>query len=243
MRIGPIPTTQDVLDHGFPFRASWWTERIPDTSWSAFLADLPDAEGGRGYKRITRSDLLGGSRNASRQKAAQALVASYVWGTGSWAFLVGRRARVFRDTAPDDIAQRLADAMKLVHSDDPVAAYASLARGAQNRILHLGPSFYTKVLYAADAHHGTPGRALILDRFVAIALNDLEEWGLPEGGPWTADQYARWLDHAHTQAHKATNRHLEDTPVRPDAIELAYFQHGKAVYQQRRANQRRTTAG
>lgn len=49
-----------------------------------------------------------------------------------------------------------------------------MLRGQPNNLKHLGPSFFTKFLYAADAQGSRPGRALILDQFVAVALKDLD---------------------------------------------------------------------
>lgn len=230
----PITATAQVSDASFKFRPAWWTARMQDKSWAAFLLDLPDDANGRGYKRISRTDLLTGPREATPDAVGRALLASYVWGTGSSAFLVPRRARVFQDTPLAEIAARLTRAVTVLHTDGPAAAYASLARGASNHIKHLGPSFYTKVLYATDAHQGVPGQALILDRLVAIALNDLHGWDLPENGAWTADQYQRWLDHAHRLAHQRSQKHTDAPHVRADAIEMAYFEHGRSIYDGRR---------
>lgn len=67
--------------------------------------------------------------------------------------------------------------------------------GGPHRTKHMRASFFTKYLYAADAPgDGSPGRALILDQLVAIALNDLHDWGLPEQSGWTPDTYQRWLE-------------------------------------------------
>ncbi len=99
-------------------------------------------------------------------------------------------------------------------------------------------SFFSKFLYAADAPgDGSCGRALILDQFVAIALNDLHDWELPETGGWSADTYQRWLDHAHALA----QQHIlpNGTPTRPDAVEKAYFQHGRSLWRSRRSPRRR----
>ena len=114
----------------------------------------------------------------------QALVSGYVWGTGSSAFLVGRRARVIRDndeTRIADCLQSVADQLRL---GNPTDAYESMFRGRPNNLKHLGPSFFTKFLYAADAEGTRPGRALILDQFVAVALKDLDGWDISRNGPW-----------------------------------------------------------
>jgi DNA-binding HxlR family transcriptional regulator len=88
-----------------------------------------------------------------------------------------------------------------------------------NNLKHLGPSFFTKFLYAADAEGTRPGRALILDQFVAVALKDADGWDISRTGPWEPATYERWLDHAHGIA--------AAEGVRPDAVEMAYFNHGR----------------
>ena len=157
----------------------------------SFLAELPALD--RGYHRINRADLL----SAPTRGLPQALVSGYVWGTGSSAFLVGRRARVFRDndeTRIADCLQSVADQLRLGNTTD---AYESMLRGHPNNLKHLGPSFFTKFLYAADAEGTRPGRALILDQFVAVALKDIDGWDISRTGPWEPATYERWLEHAH----------------------------------------------
>lgn len=46
-----------------------------------------------------------------------------------------------------------------------------------------GPSFFTKFLYAADARDRQSGRALILDRFVAVALKAVGCWDISRNRP------------------------------------------------------------
>ncbi|AYM43071.1 hypothetical protein [Mycobacteroides chelonae] len=211
-----FPTGEEVLAHGFRFRPTWWTPRAP-LGWGDFLEQLPDR--GRGYRLITRADVLCA---ASNHGLPQALLAGYVWGTGSSAFLVGRRARVFRD---NDVA-RMGDSLQVVAAalrrGNMVEAYTSMLRGHPHNLKHLGPSYFTKFLYAADAGtDGQPGRALILDQFVAVALKEVDGWDISRNGPWDAATYEKWIDHAHTIAI------AED--VRADAVEMAYFSLGRKI--------------
>ena len=144
-----------------------------------------------------------------------------MWGTGHWAFLVGRRARVIRDND----AARIADSLQAVADEltrgNTVDAYRSMLPGELNYLRHLGPSFFTKFLYAADADGDQPGRALILDQFVAVALKDLDGWDIPRTGPWGPDTNSNWQAHAH--------RIASAEGVRPDAVEMAYFNHGRGI--------------
>lgn len=151
----------------------------------------------------------------------QALLSGYVWGTGNSAFLVGRRARVFRDNDAMRIADRLQAVTEELNRGNTVEAYRSMLRGGPNNLKHLGPSFFTKFLYAADADGTHPGRALILDQFVAVALKDIDGWDISRTGPWEPDTYGDWLAHAH--------RIACTEGVRPDAVEMAYFNHGREI--------------
>lgn len=214
---------KQVLDQSFRFRTAWWTSHVPE-GWLTWLSDLPELE--RDYRRIARADLIGADGTGETRDPGRVLVAAYVWGTGSWGFLAGRRARVFRDTTPERITEALSAASDLLHSAGPVEAYRSMLRGNANYLKHLGPSFFTKALYAFDAQNGQPGRALILDRFVALALNDIHEWRISRTGPWSPETYGRWLDLAHDIAQEQSE---SGRRVRPDAVEMAYFKHGRSL--------------
>jgi hypothetical protein len=207
-----FPNEISVLEHGFAFRPIWWTPRVP-SGWGSYLEQLPAV--GRGYHRINRSDVL------TVDGLPQALLACYVWGTGNAGFLVGRRARVFRDNDPARIADSLQAVAEELTRGNTVDAYTSMLRSEANYLKHLGPSFFTKFLYAADADGDRPGRALILDQFVAVALKDLDGWDISRTGPWGPDTYSNWLAHAH--------RIASAQGVRPDAVEMAYFSHGRGI--------------
>jgi len=224
---------EPILDHGFDFRPAWWTRPYIQRTWSQPLHELPGAERGRGYHRITRRDLLAGPRPHDRGLLGGLLLACYVWGSGPVSFTVNRRRRVFRDTAADVLTERLGSAVETLGSDGPVAAYASLHDDGPHRTKHMRASFFTKFLYAADAPgDGSCGRALILDQFVAIGLNDRHGWRLPEKGGWSPDTYGRWLQHAHDLAGEQTR--TTGVPVRPDDVERDYFWHGREVDAARR---------
>ncbi|MDO8150189.1 hypothetical protein [Isoptericola sp. b408] len=216
--------TEALLSQGFKFRPAWWTGRV-DPSVSGWLYELPDDPGGRGYRQIDRGRMIavadGGPGWESR-----ALLAGYVWGTGHLGFLVGRRARTFRDTAPADRQKRLESSVEALAGDGPTAAYRVLDRGPGS-IKHLGPAFFTKFLYVADASRvDQPDGALIMDQFVVKSLNALHGWSEPTYG-WSPFRYPEWLAVATEQAAIASDE--LGRPVRRDEIELAYFRHGKSV--------------
>jgi hypothetical protein len=214
-----FPNEADLLGQGFEFRSAWWTPRMP-AEWGGFLGRLPATQ--RDYRRISRFDLLA----AASQGLPQALVASYVWGTGGSAFLVGRRARVFRDNDDGRIAECLTRSAEELASGNTIDAYESMLKGRSNYLKYLGPSFFTKFLYSADARKHRPGRALILDQFVARALICRHGWDISTTGPWPSLVYEKWIDHAHKVA--------ITEGVRADAVELAYFNYGKEGLSERR---------
>jgi hypothetical protein len=220
-----IRSEQELLGQHFAFRPGWWTPRIPASEWTGFFAGLPAQE--RGHLWISRADVLMAAQVSDPRLLPQGIVAAYVWGTGSNAYLVGRYGRVFRDAITERIIEAANDAVSILKADGPVPAYRSLQRGAPNYLKYFGPSFFTKFLYAADSRGTDPGRGLILDQFVALALADIEGWKLPRRGPWTAGEYGRWLDYAHDRASQESDR--RGMPVRPDAIEMALFEHGRRL--------------
>ncbi|EUA37853.1 hypothetical protein I549_4114 [Mycobacterium avium subsp. avium 2285 (R)] len=88
--------------------------------WGSYLNEMPALD--RGYHRINRTDLLNGDG------LPQTLLAGYVWGTGSSAFLVGRRARVFRDNDAARIADCLQGVAEELRKGNTVEAYGSMLR-------------------------------------------------------------------------------------------------------------------
>lgn len=224
-------SNDDVFVQGFDLRPEWWRSRAPEP-WSAFLCALPVSERGRRYHHISRADFFTQARDNSPDGNGSLLVACYAWGTGPSGWLVPRRARVFRDTSPEVLGRKLSDARRVLNAEGPVAAYANLSDGGPNRIKHMRASFFTKFLYAADEGSGrSDASALILDQFVAIALNDLHQWDLLERGPWSPDTYGRWIEHARGVALEASSAKRQ---VRADAVEFAYFKHGQQVARARR---------
>ncbi|UQU67976.1 hypothetical protein COUCH_17575 [Couchioplanes caeruleus] len=221
----PFPDFDDegVVSHGFSFRPAWWHKAVARPAWTAHLDRLPLASGD-GYRRIARADLFAA---ASDEPAPAVAVSAYAWGTGTGAFLVGRRARAFRRNDAEVVADRLTRARDLLSNAGAAEAYQSLLRGGRNNVRYLGPSFFTKLLYAYDAREGQPGRALILDRFVAAGLNRRHGWSFSTRGPWSTHEYGRWLDLAHDEAHRASQE--LGRRVRADAVEKAYFCYGRAL--------------
>jgi len=149
----------------------------------------------------------------------QALIAATVWGTGTRGFGRARRLRVF-DGDTDQIGIRLAAAVRILADDGTVEAYEYLHADGGNHIRHLGPSFGTKFLYFAGYDHALGAwRPLILDQYVALALNRLCGADWPAAG-WSATQYSEYLDRAHKWA--------STWNTSPDVIERVLFSVGKS---------------
>ena len=233
--VGRPPTTGDMLGQRFMFKPAWWHDRIQQPKWTSFLDSLPEVDDKPDRRWIDRRTLL----TTSRAEPCRALVAAYVWGTGDQAFVVPRRARMFAANDSEVIEDRLGQVRAILDNDgdDAVAeAYRALSRHGTAWLRYLGPSFFTKVLYALDAHGEAPGRALILDQFVIIALNDLCGTALPERASWNTPTYLAWLSFAREQAQRLSDD--LGAEVRPDAVEFMLFQQGKNVTARRKSGRR-----
>jgi len=150
--------------------------------------------------------------------AAHTFVAAAVWGTGTGAQSVERRARVLA-VDPRRTSETLASVAHTLLDEGPVAAYATL-HGNGNTIKALGPSFGTKFLYFAGFDR-TPGnrQPLILDQYVATAINRFCEIDLPTT-QWSAQQYSDYLDLAHAWA--------DTWHSKADVVERVLFAIGKS---------------
>lgn len=135
--------------------------------------------------------------------------------------------------------QRIAAAVSILDEHGPVAAYRAF-RG-DCKVPHLGPAFYSKILYFADAavdHKPERVSALILDRTVAQKMIEVSHYYLraygvrsseyDEAVRWVWDR-ADWSDHRYgiyCQWADCCSKYMHKThswPRSNDAIELALF--------------------
>jgi hypothetical protein len=213
-----VPEREAVLGQAIPFDRDRWLAHLPDENW--WPPELDDCPTTTGRRRVDRSAVFGiAARSDSVEGRRHLLTAALVWGTGTKARSVARRARVFPDSSPRDIDARLDAALGILRQEGAVAAYYAFNNG--HRIRFLGPAFFTKVLYFAGREECAGAwRPLILDRFVALALRaqgtDGEWW--PTSG-WRTPCYERYLSLVH--------EHARREGVLPDQIEAALFTHGK----------------
>jgi len=215
-----LPDRDTVLGQAIPFDRARWIPLLPDSTWwPTVLDECPDV--GR-WPRVDRRAVFNIASQADTAEGRRhLLVAALVWGTGTKAQSVKRRARVFEHSSPADIDARLSEALDVLRARGATDAY--WAFNNDQRVPHLGPAFFTKVLYFAGHDRITAlHRPVILDSVVSRALkaNDAVDTSWPENG-WTTDQYRLYVDGVHEYA--------QARGVLPDQVEAALFSQGKQL--------------
>ncbi|MFJ4552045.1 8-oxoguanine DNA glycosylase OGG fold protein [Streptomyces sp. NPDC088817] len=149
------------------------------------------------------------------------LVAALVWGTGTKARSVKRRAHIFVRSSPADIDARLGEALDVLRERGAADAYRAL--NSEQHIPYLGPAFFTKVLYFAGHGDGAaPQLPVILDSVVSRALvaTGAADASWPGNG-WTTAQYRLYMD--------GVNECARARGALPDQVEAALVSHGKKL--------------
>lgn len=136
---------------------------------------------------IGRDDVRAYARHAidSPTDAAEAFVASMVWGFGRTGYAVFRTNRILA-TSPD-AADRLHHIAKVLSDEGPVEGYRAMAN--QQRLKWLGPAFGTKYLHFCS---GPKHPALVLDDLAATWLNQHCGTKL-RPTRWSIRQYEQYL--------------------------------------------------
>ncbi|MFJ9039086.1 hypothetical protein ACIRF8_21130 [Streptomyces sp. NPDC102406] len=214
-----VPDRVDVLGQAIPFDRSRWTPLLPDSGW--WPPELDNCPMVSARPRVDRNTVFAVARRSDTVEGRRHLLtAALVWGTGTKAQSVARRARIFQESTPQDIDARLETVLGVLREKGAVEAY--YAFNNDHRIKFLGPAFFTKLLYFAGHVQPTgQWRPLILDSIVAKtirAINPDEKW---RGSGWTTPDYARYLTIVHDQARQAG--------VLPDQVEAALFVYGKQL--------------
>jgi len=213
-----LPDRETVLGQAIPFDRTRWVPVLPDSTWWPTLLDeCPQV--GR-WPRVDRRTVFGIAGQADTAEGRRhLLVAALVWGTGTKAQSVSRRARIFEESLPAEIDARLGAALDVLRERGGVEAYRAFNN--DQKIRHLGPAFFTKVLYfAGHDSAAAPHGPVILDSVVSRALRAMKavDTGWPENG-WTTDQYRQYL--------AAVHHYAQMRGVLADQVEAALFAQGK----------------
>jgi hypothetical protein len=215
-----LPDHDTVLGQAIPFDRARWIPVLPDVAWWPTELDACPLVGK--WPRVDRRTVFSIARKADTVEGRRhLLVAALVWGTGTKAQLVHRRAQIFVRTSAADIDARLDSALAALRERGAAKAY--WAFNNDQRIPYLGAAFFTKVLYfAGDESTAGTYQSVILDSVVSRALKCLgtvdASW--PENG-WTTDQYRQYLEGVHDCAQKRG--------VLPEQVEAALFSQGKQL--------------
>ena len=180
---GP-PTEETVRAQGFPFYRRHWVARWPPAIALPPSLAHEDAQGS-----VDRDSLLRSAASVTNEHdAVDFYVRVCSWGSGTKARGI---ARCVKPLHQPGAAEALLATHTLVRSGDSVGAYASLWRGGEHRIKHLGPAFFTKWMYFSGYEDCTSNEPapLILDARVANALG----WW-PYG--WSVRDYGTYLERA-----------------------------------------------
>ena len=188
-----------------PWRRELWLRDFPANA--AALRLLPEG--------LDRAALRAACVEAksSNDRALAAFLAVMAWGFGDSVGYGRYRTGRIIESRPDTAARLRTVATILDSEGGALPGYRALASPEVGRLKGLGPSFGTKFLYFCQPHP-TKTVALILDDFVA-------KWLARQVGfevdpvPWSAANYARYLDQMHAWA--AT------LGIEPDELELCIF--------------------
>lgn len=224
----PPPRDTYILDHGFRFNPETWRRRLPEgVGLPVWFSDLPRA--GR-WPRMTRGDLLREGAAADPGPAAvDILIGAYVWGHGLPARRGPARLRQVFDRNNGRVEQHLGEALRLLRGEGPLAAYQSLSHRGDYRLMRLGASFFTKLLYFLGWDSGV-GRQwpLIMDQYVVVGLNACRSTEWKPLGPWTADQYGEYLSWAEEKAR------TWGAGTETDVVERAVWEYGSCLARRQR---------
>jgi len=117
-----LPDRDVVLGQAVPFDPERRKSLLPGAAWWPEELNTRPVTGR--WPRVDRQTVFGLVRRAdSAEDRRHLLVATLVWGCGTRARLVHRRARLFTRTAATDIDARLAAALQALRERGAAAAY------------------------------------------------------------------------------------------------------------------------
>jgi len=181
------------------------------------LADSEVADGGK-WPEVDRQAILDvAPRVATPRDAVRFYVMACTWGVGVNQRFVTRRVRIA--IGNEAAGERLLSGILLRHADS-ISAYEAFRSGSA-RLKHLGPGFFSKILYFGSWNDSPAQRPLILDQYVAAALNGVAGLGWKRTWNWTTGQYKQYLDLAAQWGN--------EWGTEPDVVEKTLFRHGRTL--------------
>ena len=118
-----VPDRGEVLGQAIPFDRARSTPLLPSADWwpPRGLDDCPTVAGRR---RVDRNTVFGVARRSDTVEGRRhLLIAALVWGTGTRARSVTRRADIVAAASAGDIDARLEAGLGTLREEGPVAAY------------------------------------------------------------------------------------------------------------------------
>lgn len=214
------PSSETVHAQAISFYPQHWHKRWPEQLDVDSISILSlDGLDGTGRRTISRSDLFGLGREVETPlDALNFFVAVYSWGVGTFARGVSRGLRVLET---DDASGKILGALETLRESDfdPRVGYSAFNNYDQAKLKHLGPAFFTKLLYfySHDRLSRTTNTPLILDQHVAASLN-WDSWG------WGSAKYADYISLV-----DQVRSHL-DADLPGDVVEYVLFKHGQRAH-------------
>jgi hypothetical protein len=215
-----------IAAHGFEVNLDWWNGHLKSLDLPGNQMVVGKRDGAvvfEGKARIERQDLFALADNAcaTPEGALSLLWHALAWGTGTGA---RNNLRRLRSVAADiDTAGELIRLAAERSREDAEAAYSILCPAPRPpTIKFLGPSFATKVLYAAGAGH-SEHPCLIMDERVAAVLHDQVGWDSLGKQNWPGNTYARYCVLLHRWSDEL---HGQGQAIRADELERALFELG-----------------
>lgn len=188
---------------------SRWPQGLTKPALLAHSEEVADAT-----MHFTRNELFDLGQNLKTDAdVLNFYVAVCSWGSGNKARSI---ARVVKPLHQPEAVSRIRSALETTIREGAVEGYSAFNNTNKSRVKHLGPAFFTKLMYFSQgAPVGDSDHALILDKRVAQAL------GMDKTAGWSTATYEQFLK----QARELRAEWMPNSPL--DAVEYQLFTNGK----------------
>ena len=176
-----------IVAHGFTreeIRPQWWAKHAIEITFPTTID---------GVSKLTRGDLFAMAETVRSDSD----LLRFVWHVLAWGSGDARRNNLKRIESCQASTPLLRQAFEAAQAGDPRKAYGALIRPGRAAVPHLGPAFFSKLLYFAS--EGAQQRCLILDARVAQSLFNVG-WSMAPTYPtktfsynWYTDTYVELL--------------------------------------------------